>query len=597
MFAFARPLFQVLEDSPEFFVARGNRTADIVLFALGMAFLAPTVMVALEAALIPLGAARRALHLVFVALLAAAIVLQVLDGLASGPALLLIGAALALGVAAAWAYARTRLAPAVLTVLSPLTALIVAYFLLLSPVSELVLPQDVQAASAGTGHSTTPVIFVVLDEFSGTSLPDARGRIDAGRFPNLAALSNDATWYRNATTVADQTTRAVPALLSGQRPDDSQLPISSDYPLNLFTALEDSHSLNVIEPATDLCPERLCAQERPSLKSRLRSLADDLSVVSAYLLFPDDLEDRLPEVDRTFAGFRKGGRDAAASAADIPAEGLANRPGQFAAFMHGIDGSSAKPQLDFLHIALPHFPWQYLPSGQSYDVQGPDPPGLSNEHWSAQASLPLQGYQRYLLQLGYVDRLLGRLLRRLRAEDLYDRSLIVVTADHGVSFHPDLNRRVVVPKTVGDIANVPLVVKLPGQRSGRVEDAPVHTTDILPTVADAVGVRLHGTVDGRPMGRLGERDNRVKVDSYAGSPVVVSFADFVRRRDAEVRRRLGSSGTAASRACSRRRRARAWWAERFGPCAPADWPPSESTSTSAAATPRSRPRRPPFRHM
>ena len=111
--------------------------------------------------------------------------------------------------------------------------------------------------------------------------------------------------------MADQTTRAVPALLSGQRPDDSQLPISSDYPLNLFTALEDSHSLNVIEPATDLCPEWLCAQERPSLKSRLRSLADDLSVVSAYLLFPDDLEDRLPEVDRTFAGFRKGGRDAA----------------------------------------------------------------------------------------------------------------------------------------------------------------------------------------------------------------------------------------------------------------------------------------------
>ena len=110
MFAFARPLFQVLEDSPEFFVAREQDRRHRV-FALGMAFLAPTVMVALEAALPARGRPAGA-HLVFVALLAAAIVLQVLDGLASGPALLLIGAALALGVAAAWAYARTRLAPA-----------------------------------------------------------------------------------------------------------------------------------------------------------------------------------------------------------------------------------------------------------------------------------------------------------------------------------------------------------------------------------------------------------------------------------------------------------------------------------------------------
>ena len=216
MFAFARPLFQVLEDSPEFFVARGNTTADIVLLALGVAFVPPSLLVLCEALLFPWRRARQVLHLVFVVVLLAAIVLQALDGLASGPAWLLIVVSLGIGAAGAWAYSRTRLAPAMLTVLSPAPVLIVIYFLLLSPVSDLVLPQDVEAAGSGQGGSSTPVVFVVFDEFSGASLADGSGRVDASRFPNLAAFSADSTWYRNATTVADQTTNAVPALSGGE---------------------------------------------------------------------------------------------------------------------------------------------------------------------------------------------------------------------------------------------------------------------------------------------------------------------------------------------------------------------------------------------
>ena len=282
--------------------------------------------------------------------------------------------------------------------------------------------------------------------------------------------------------------------------------------------------------------------------TRLRALADDLSVVSAYLLLPDDLEDGLPEVDRTFAGFRKGGRDKAAGtvSADIPAAGLENRPGQFEQFLSGVDGSAPKPQLDFLHLALPHFPWQYLPSGQSYDVAGPDPPGLSNEHWSPDPWLPQQGYQRYLLQLGYVDRLLGRLIGRLRREGLYDRSLIVVTADHGISFRADLNRRVVVPGNVVDIANVPLFVKAPGQRDrpsgrrpGENDRHPAHRRrGGRRAVRGGPGWASAGKSGGgrRPRaGQLLQRHNRSRL----------SFDDFVSRRDAEVARRLrlfGSGG-------------------------------------------------------
>ena len=76
--------------------------------------------------------------------------------------------------------------------------------------------------------------------------------------------------------------------------------------------------------------------------------------------------------------------------------------------------------------------------------------------------------QRYLLQLGFVDRLIGRLVRRLKAKGLYDDSLVVVTADHGISWRPGVTtRRLVSPASVDELTPVPLIVKRPGQRRGR----------------------------------------------------------------------------------------------------------------------------------
>lgn len=53
------------------------------------------------------------------------------------------------------------------------------------------------------------------------------------------------------------------------------------------------------------------------------------------------------------------------------------------------------------------------------------------------------------------------------------------------------------PANVQDIAPVPLFVKAPGQRRGRISDKPLRTIDVLPTIADLLGVRIPWTVDGR----------------------------------------------------------------------------------------------------
>ena len=68
----------------------------------------------------------------------------------------------------------------------------------------------------------------------------------------------------------------------------------------------------------------------------------------------------------------------------------------------------------------------------------------------------------YVLQVGFTDRVIGLLLDKLEAAGLYDRALIVVTADHGMSFRSDAPPRIVTDANVADIAAVPLFVKYPG---------------------------------------------------------------------------------------------------------------------------------------
>jgi hypothetical protein len=545
-FAFAKPLFDVLADSPEFFVARGNTRSDIVILALALVIVAPTLLVAVELAAARVPSVRHALHLLFVGSLSAAFAVQVLDDAVGGSSALLILVALGLGAAAAFAYARVRAVPSILTVLSPAPLLFLLLFLFGSDVSKLVLPQDSASAADADIRSDTPVVMVVFDEFDPNMLMDAEQRIDRTRYPNFAAFAEDATWYRNASTVNTQTTMAVPAILSGRRPRPDLLPVAADYPNSLPTLLADSHRMKVTETATEVCPSELCGgRARDPAADRLRDLTKDLGIVSLHLLAPEGMEHRLPSVDKTFADFGGGGRDEAQpqQQPDVPASALNNRPDQWNALLRGIKAQGGRPTLSFLHAALPHIPWQYLPSGQQYINAGPDYPGLDNEQWSADPVPARLGMQRHLLQVGYVDRLVGRLMDRLKRAGLYRRAMVILTADHGVSYQPGHGRRSPDATTASDILGVPLLIKYPGRDGGVADDVPVRTIDIVPTIAHALGVDLPWEADGRPIG-TGAPLERIQTGIGAsGKVLTISVDDFERDRRAALMRMIGTFGS------------------------------------------------------
>ena len=497
-FAFAQPLFDLLGRNPEFFAVRGSPSGDIVLFAVGLVLLPPLVLTGVEAlAGLARPRARDAVHAVLVALLGALIAVQVVKRFGALTAGLDLAFALAVGLALAWGLAlrRGRVARTVVTVLSPAPLLFLALFLLGSRATQLVLAEHAEVATA-SARPGAPVVMVVFDEFPVTSLLNRDGRIDRVRYPSFATLAARSTWYSRATTVADYTTHAVPAILDGRRPRKGSLPTLAQHPRNLFTLLGRSYRLNVSEEATQLCPRSLCPNAvQPSLGRRLRSLAFDSGVVYAHLVVPAALEDSLPSISQGWSDFHGGDAGAAAL---VELLGGGGRAARFEAWVRSIRPSSSPPALNFKHVLLPHVPWQYLPDGHGYGRGGGRPPGLTGPQAANDPFLTRQRYQRHLLQAGFTDRLLGRLIARLRETGLWDRALVVVTADHGVSFRVgQADQRSATPENVEDIAPVPLFVKAPGQRTGRVSTRALQTIDILPTIADELGVHMPWRVDGR----------------------------------------------------------------------------------------------------
>lgn len=491
-FAVAQPLFDLLGRQPTFFAVRRSEPIDLVLLAVILAFVAPGLLVLLEEGARRLHARAQALlHALLVGLLGTVLALQGLSRLPALPVPVTVTAALVVGVVLPLALRRAAPLAQVCLVLAPTPLLFAGLFLF--QVRSLILEPPDPLAGFPRVQATDPIVMLVFDEFNGAWLTDETGRLDAGRYPNLAALARDGIWFRNATTVSPATTQAVPAILTGRMPDPSgkALPNYATHPQNLFTLLGATYRLEVLETISSLCPEALCEIRRQPLWRRLEALATDLGVVFLHVALTPDLTRDLPAVTAawgSFAGEGKREKDERMAPLDRLEEWMARIT----------DGP--EPGLFFAHLVLPHVPWRYFPSGRMYEgrgdaghVEGLDPiQGV----WADDEWLVTQALQRYLLQVGAVDRAVGRVVERLKREGLYERALIVVTADHGVSFRPGEYRRLPTRSNAADIMMVPLIIKAPRGPRGVVSDRNVQSVDILPTIADLLDVDLPWPVDG-----------------------------------------------------------------------------------------------------
>ncbi len=378
-----------------------------------------------------------------------------------------------------------------LAALGPL--LFVGLFLFASPTGPVVLPRgDGGAAGTATGDRHPPVVMLVLDELPLVSLLDPQGGVDAERFPHFAELAAASTWYRNATGVSGWTPYALPAMLTGRYPAEPVAPHFSHYPDNLFTALGGLYDIRAEESITRLCPPSRCEQP-VTPEQGLGVLVRETGKLLRQVTSPWD-----SRIDPEHSYRERTAEEAGIDAAEpVPTDPkfrwdtlTVNQPARFTSFLRGL-APAPRPTLHFLHLLMPHPPWAYLPSGARYEA----PEDFPNEGdgWVELAR------ERHLAQLGYTDRLIGETLRTLRESGLWDQALVVVTADHGVSFTKGFQGRGLdaIRAAPQQVAWVPMFVKTPGQRTGRVDDRNWQHVDLLPTIADEAAIRLPWPVDGR----------------------------------------------------------------------------------------------------
>ena len=272
----------------QFFIGRGASAADVVAVALILVLAAPAVIAGVGLLAAATGPRLGwAVHLVLVGALASLLISEALYWF-DWSLELQASLVLAVGIAAAAAYARFEGARSFVSRLTPLPFILLGFVLFVSPLSGLVFAGAEEVEAAPGTDARAPVVMVVFDELPGYALMDASRHLDAARFPSFAALGEDGVWYRNATSSRSDTELAVPTLATGSHAPLDSLPTAADHPRSLFTLLAASHRMHVSEPWTNICPEPLCAGQTESLdEGDLGSILATIPSILGYVSLPD----------------------------------------------------------------------------------------------------------------------------------------------------------------------------------------------------------------------------------------------------------------------------------------------------------------------
>ncbi len=542
-FAVAQPVYDLLGKHAAYFVARGSMPVDVGVLVL-------TLSLALPAIVAGCLLVSRALGVVFYTAAFAAVQIALVAGivLPATKTLLLPGIAtlvpVGCGLLFALAYRKTRVVRLFLTVVSPAILIFPVVFVFATPVSKIVFPKEIPSASGAWSLSPeSHVVFLVFDLLPVTALMDEHQNLDAERYPGFARMQAQSFWFRRARTVSRATAKAIPALLTGLYPRKDALGLLEDFPKNLFTLFGAAGDVHAFEPMTRLCPETLCGEGNSlSLRARLTSLSKDTAIVFLHLLLPERLTGRLPPIDSQWGSFdpeadKRTVPPAAAEGADELGERESKRESRreirkkkrerkrkkeelhklvkdlssqdrlekFEVFLEGLDRRAGR-NLSFLHLDLPHGPFLYLSSGKKYVPEGAKYKRLhlgsalgkgggkpGKRTWGPDRYLVDLAYQRLTHQIVLADKLVGQLLDRLDELGTLERSLVVITADHGQGYRPNGFQRSMAD---ADTVHVPLFVKFPGQREGFVDDRAVESVDVLPTIVDALDLKLDWQFDG-----------------------------------------------------------------------------------------------------
>jgi len=370
-----------------------------------------------------------------------------------------------------------------------------------SPPVVLVDGQVTATAAPATGPAPD-IVLVVVD----TLRADHLGTYGYARptSPHLDAWAKDALVFERAYSHSGWTLASFASLLTGQLPYEHRV---GRHPTN-------PDCFGRLPPEVDTLPERLQA----------RGYATGAFVNNTFLAPEFGLNQGFEHWD-----WQGSSADAGRSADDTVAAALA--------WMAKQD----RPVFVLVHMMEPHAP--YTPPAElkgtfSAATQVPPEQALTESlfvSWQTYQSQPTVAQRAraialYDEEILTVDRAFGHLLDGLRGRERQDRTLTVFTADHGEEFweHGGFEHG---QSLMGELTHVPLIVRGPGVKAGRVRTLVGHT-DLSRALLHQGGFEVAGD-DLLSIGALGPYagPRRVISENTLYGPPRVSIVDDDLRLD------------------------------------------------------------------
>jgi arylsulfatase A-like enzyme len=380
-----------------------------------------------------------------------------------------------------------------------------------------------QQAHAHADPRQPDVVLVTIDTFSARHA--SLYGYDRPTTPGLEALARQATVFDHFYSNGNFTTSSIASILLSERPWSHRVfvgpsePFDSDTPHSL---LADFHQAGyrTLSVATNTLAS-------PPRHREMRYVDEQVMSDPWLERCPWDIDIALKPLSPQSAsivgvlGFWSGPRHAilarAIAAGRCPASGE---------FDNVLAFEQAKAMLQRTPTGQPSFLWVHLTP--PHDPYAPAAPWLGMFDAGKQArtvvdSTPVYHYlgaavaanQRQQLQgrydeaLRYTDDSVADFMQWLKATGRFDRSVIMVSADHGESFEHSYGGHG-GPELYDDIVHIPLLIKEPGQTTGQRIRAPAEQVDLLPTLADLAGVPVPVAAEGQSLKGLMHGGNRTQ---------------------------------------------------------------------------------------
>lgn len=367
-------------------------------------------------------------------------------------------------------------------------------------------PQWVEAAPSPQEAKTSPrgpdVILITLDALSAIDA-DICGSAPS-LMPRLQALARQSTCYTHLYASSNFTTPATSTLETGTLPWThlaTQISAKVALPYQSHTLAQALHSAGY-RTYTSTDNQLASVRQRGTQSGYMAHAISPSDLLrdrlrAALTLWPQSSVPMLVDSALSFLG----AFDMHLHAQDNPFDSE-RVLGKVPAFL--ADGNGEQPAFVWVHSMPPHSPYLPPPSTK-YRLLGPG----ELERWSdfmgdnVPYALALQPQVdkhrlRYRESIMATDDAVADVLDQLQREGRLDKALLIISADHGESFEKGFLGHA-GPQLHEALVRIPLIVKLPGQATGRVETQPVSLADIAPSVLDFLGLQPLPHADGRSL--------------------------------------------------------------------------------------------------